>query len=122
MKKILHFEDDEMLVELYQKKFKESGYDIKSFTRATKFPLDIVVQEKPDLILMNIIMPDMDGFSLTKLLKADERTKNIPIVALTTMGQEPDKDKGLELGMTEYLVKADNTPDQVVNKISSILK
>jgi len=66
-------------------------------------------------------MPKMDGLELLELLKKDDRTKNIPIILLTNLGQDKDVKKGLEMGADMYLIKAHYTPSQVVEKVEEIL-
>ncbi len=77
---------------------------------------------KPDLILLDIIMPKLDGFSVLKSLKENSSTKSTPVILLTNLGQDEDIKKGNELGAAGYLVKANLTPGQVVEKIKEVLK
>ena len=83
--------------------------------------LKMVAEEKPELILLDIIMPKLDGFSVLKRLKANEATKDIPVVLLTNLGQNEDVDKGQKLGAVGYLVKANLTPSEVVKKVKEFL-
>ena len=78
-------------------------------------------KENPDVILLDIILPQMDGFSVLKKLKSDSATKNFPVILLTNLGQDGDVKKGLELGAIDYLIKANYTPSQVVEKVKSLL-
>lgn len=121
MPKILIFESEQMLRDMYVQKYKQAGFEIVAFNSPHPNPVDIVLTEKPDIISMDIIMPDMDGFSATELIKADDRIKNIPLFFLTNMGQRDDQQRGRALGAVEYLVKADYSPKDVVNYVKSFL-
>jgi DNA-binding response OmpR family regulator len=121
MKKILIIEDEEMLVNMYESKFKTTGYD---FIKAINGEDGLVAaqQQKPDLILLDVILPKMDGFLVLKKLKEDPNTKDIPVILLTNLGQDEDKEKGKAMGAVNYLVKANLTPTEVVDKVQEILK
>lgn len=80
------------------------------------------IDEVPDLILLDIVLPKKDGYEVIKELKENDKTKNIPIVLLTNLGSISDVEKALELGATTYLVKADYKLEEVAKKIKSILK
>ena len=77
---------------------------------------------KPDLILLDLILPKIHGFDVLKELKEDEKTKEIPIIVLTNLERVEDVEKALELGATTYLVKADYTLEEVIEKIKNALK
>ena len=111
--KILLIEDEEMLANMYEVKFKNDGYDlVKALDGA--MGLEMAKSMKPDFILLDIIMPKMDGFSVLKSLKEDANTKNIPVMLLTNLGQDEDVQRGKQLGAVGYLVKANITPSEVV--------
>ena len=122
MKKILHFEDDVFLSQIYNKVFKQYGFDCVTYEHPTKDPVSLVLKEKPALIITDVIMPILDGFAATQLLKADMRTKDIPIIGFCNMGMPEDIKKGLSLGMSEYWVMAHYRPYQVVQKVCEFLK
>lgn len=119
--KILIVEDDKMLVDMYTMKFESEGYQVAKADNG-KTGLDLVRKEKPDIILLDIIMPQMDGFQVLKELKKDASLKNLPVVLLSNLGQTDDVKKGLALGANDYLVKANFTPAQVVDKVKEVLK
>ena len=119
--KILHFEDDSFLSGMYGLKFTKAGMDYAIYSNPTLDPVSIVLKERPDLILMNVIMPVMDGFQAATAIKADSRTRVIPLVFLTTLGQKEDISKGMELGASDYIVKADDTPDDVIDRVRARL-
>ena len=78
--------------------------------------LDLVKKEKPAVVLLDIVMPELDGFQVLKSLKVDPETKATPVILLTNLSQETDIKKGTELGAADYLVKANFTPNEVVAK------
>ena len=118
--KILLIEDEEMLANMYEVKFKNEGFDIlKANDGATG--LEMAKNENPDFILLDIIMPKMDGFSVLKSLRDDEATKDKPVMLLTNLGQDEDVQRGNELGAVGYLVKANITPAEVVDAVKEKL-
>ena len=118
--KVLIIEDEEMLVNMYISKFKKEGYLTEKATNG-RVGLEQAKNIKPDIILLDIMMPEIDGFMVLKNLKADTDTKNIPVIMLTNLGQEEDIKKGNQLGATDYLIKANLTPAQVVEKVKKTL-
>ena len=118
---ILLIEDEEMLANMYETKFKNEGFNIRKALDG-ETGLALALAEKPDLILLDIILPKLDGFSVLKKLKADPKTKGVPIILLTNLGQDEDVGKGKALGADGYLVKANLTPAEVVDKIKQHLK
>ncbi len=119
--KVLIIEDEEMLVNMYISKFEKEGYQAEKASNG-RIGLEQAKKINPDIILLDIMMPEMDGFMVLKNLKKDTSTKNSPIIMLTNLGQEEDIEKGNKLGATDYLVKANLTPAQVVDKVKEILK
>lgn len=119
--KILLVEDDETLVEMYSLKFKEEGFNIITAADGL-LGLELAKKELPAVILLDVMMPKMDGFAVLTELKKDETTKNIAVLMLSNLGQKADIEKGQALGANDYVVKASMTPTQVVDKIKSYLK
>ncbi len=118
--KILLVEDDKTLIEMYQIKFKEIGWDITVLSNGNDV-LETAKKNKPAIILLDIMLPGIDGFGVLAELKKESTTKSIPVILLSNLGQQSDIQKGKKLGAADYLVKADFTPAQVVDKITSIL-
>lgn len=114
--KILLIEDEEMLANMYEVKFKNEGFELEKALDGAE-GLEKAKSIKPDFILLDIIMPKMDGFSVLKALKEDQVTKDIPVMLLTNLGQDEDIEKGKELGSVGYLVKANITPSEVVAEV-----
>lgn len=120
-KKILVVEDDVMISSIYEAKFKADGFEVLIAADGAK-GLEIAKGEKPDLIMLDIILPGLDGFSVLEELKKDKITEEIPVIMLTNLGTEDDKIKGKKMGALDYLVKASLTPGQISDKIKEILK
>lgn len=118
--KVLLVEDDKMIIDMYTLKFTQEGYDVMQAENG-KDGLDMAMKSNPDIVLLDIILPQMDGFTVLKNLKANASTQKIPVVLLTNLGQDGDVKKGLELGAVDYLIKANFTPSQVVDKVKSLL-
>ncbi len=124
MKKIIHFDDDEFLAELYGLILIKEGFDYKNLSRtpASKNELlDLIISENPDLIIMGLLQPEMDGFKATEALKFDERTKNIPIFGLDNWNQEDEIDKLKRLGMDRYYINNQWTPSEFLEEIEIFL-
>jgi DNA-binding response OmpR family regulator len=118
--KILVIEDEKMLAEMYATKFSMEGFEVtKAYDGADGMAKARAV--KPDVILLDIIMPRIDGFAVLKELRHDPKFKDTPIILLTNLGQDDDIKKGKELGADDYFVKSNHTPADVVNKIKAVL-
>lgn len=120
MAKILLVEDDEMLHSMYNQKFSNEGHDVVSAYNGSE-GVAKAQSDKPDVILLDIIMPKMDGFVALKKIKENDDTAKIPVIMLTNLGQEEDIKKGKELGADDYFIKANHTPAEVVEKVKNLL-
>jgi len=120
MKKILFVEDEPTLQKAIGRFLEEEGYQVKSALDG-ELGLEIAKREKPDLILLDIILPKKDGFMVLKALKEDESTKDIPVIILTNLENDTDIEKALSLGATTYLVKANYKLEEITKKIKEIL-
>ncbi len=121
-KRILIVEDDQMLSTMYKTKLQSEGvYEVLSADNGAD-GLEIAKEEKPDLIMLDVIMPQLDGFAVLEELKDDPKTKKIPVVLLTNLGTDEDRAKGEKLGAADYLVKASLTPEQVSDKVKKYLE
>lgn len=120
-KNILLVEDDEFLAELYATKLDLEAYEVTLASDGEK-GLKMIKENPPDLILLDIILPKMDGFEVLKAIKADKKLKNIPVILLTNLSQKDEVKKGLELGANDYLIKAHFMPSEVVKKIKQSIR
>ena len=118
MRNILLIEDDPFLCEMYSSKFKETDFNLL-IVKDAKEALKVIKKNKLDLILLDIILPGMDGFELLKKIKKDKSISDIPVIFLTNLSQKEDLEKGLKLGAQDYIIKAYNTPTEVVAKVKS---
>lgn len=118
--KIVLVEDDPTLVDMYTVKFTQEGFDLKVAQDGAQ-GLELAKRELPAVVLLDVIMPGMDGFAVLEALKNNPSTKSIPVLLLTNLGQDADKQKGEKLGAADYLVKANLTPGEVVEKVRSLL-
>lgn len=118
--KVLLVEDEKMLADMYATKFTMDGFDThKANDGATG--LSMAGDVSPDIILLDIIMPKIDGFGVLKELRSNPKFASIPIILLTNLGQDEDIKKGKQLGATDYFVKANHTPAEVVTKVKQVL-
>lgn len=121
MSKILLAEDDPFLTDIYKTKFKEAGLDLKIVSDGSEV-LEKTKEEKPDLVLLDIVLPQMDGWEIIKSLRSDTSLKGLKIVFLSNLGQKEEVEKGMKLGADGYLIKSNFTPSEVVNEIKKYLK
>lgn len=119
--KVLIVEDEPMLAEMYATKFTMEGFEVVTAHDGAS-GLKAAKEGPPAVILLDIIMPKLDGFAVLKQLKQDAALKTIPVILLTNLGQEDDIKRGKELGADDYYVKADHSPQEVVEKARAFLK
>lgn len=120
MKKILFIEDEFTLQKTMGEFLEKEGYKVIHALDG-EIGLKLAEKEKPDLILLDLILPKLSGFEVLRKLKDKEDTKDIPIIVLTNLGEIDDIEKALALGATTYLVKADQDLDDVLRKIKQTL-
>ncbi len=119
-KTILLIEDDKILADMYCAKFQEEKLAYLTADNG-ETGLAAAKKELPGIILLDIMMPKMDGFMVLTELRKDAKTKKIPVIILSNLGQSSDITKGKELGANDYVVKASMTPAQVVEKIRAYI-
>jgi DNA-binding response OmpR family regulator len=119
--KILLVEDEKSLSDMYKTKFEKEGLSVV-IASTGEGVAELAEKEKVDLVLLDIILPKVDGFVVLQQLKEGSPTKKIPVIVLTNLAQDEDVSKGKKLGADEYLVKSNLTPAQVVDKIREMLK
>jgi len=118
-KKILVIDDTELMVKMTTDILTEKGYEVVSANNGID-GIKMVASEKPDLVLLDVVMPGIDGFEVCKLLRKDESNNLMPIIMLTAQGNEEDKLKGLELGADDYITKPFN-PRELVSRVRNTL-
>lgn len=119
--KILLVEDDPFLLSMYSTKFEIEGFTVLSADNGED-GLRLSTTERIDIILLDILMPKMNGFEVLEELKKNEKTKKIPVILLTNLNQKDEIERGLALGADDYLIKAHFMPSEVVEKIKKVLK
>ena len=117
---ILVVEDDKFLRELISKKLVSEGYNISQAVDGEE-GLKKIKEEKPDLVLLDLILPGIDGFEVLARAKEESEVIKIPVIILSNLGQKEDVEKGINLGAVDYLVKAHFTPGEIIEKIKKIL-
>ncbi len=118
---ILVIEDDSFLRDLLKKKLESFGFQVSEAIDGDK-GIKKAKEEKPDLILLDLLLPTTDGFEVLSRVKQESSTSSIPVVILSNLGQKEDIDRCMKLGATDYLIKAQSTPDDIVAKIITLFK
>lgn len=119
--KILIIDDDEFLLDMYSVKFRELGFEVEVAFSGVEALEKIKGGFQPDAALVDIIMPTMDGFEFIRQARNEKLLKNSKVIILTNLGQKEDIDKGKDLDVDDYIVKAYFTPSDVIKKVQSIL-
>lgn len=120
MGKILLIEDDPLMMRLYKKVFERNGFEVEIAERGPE-GLAKAESSKPDLILLDIMMPEMDGFEVLKRLKENPSTHDVKVIALTNLAGEEDAKKAIELGAVRYIIKSEHDPEEVVKSSKEVL-
>jgi DNA-binding response OmpR family regulator len=118
--KIMIVEDDPTLRDIYTTRFMAEGYEVVSASDG-EAALSTAVKEKPDLILLDIMMPKISGFDVLDILRATPETKETKIIVMSALSQTADIEKGKNLGASAYLVKSQVTLTEVVDKVKQVL-
>ncbi len=121
MKKILIIEDDAFLRELLNRKLIEEKYEVVLVVDGEE-GMKKIKEEKIDLVLLDLILPGIQGYEVLTKMKEDPSTSAIPVIIISNLGQKEEVEKGLKLGAVDFLIKAHFTPDDIINKIKSVLR
>lgn len=121
MAKILIIEDDKFLRELIAKKLADENFEIGEAVDGEE-GIRKIKELKPELVLLDLILPGIDGFEVLSRMKDDPVLASIPVIVLSNLGQREDIERGLKLGAVDYLVKAHFTPNEIVEKVKGALK
>ncbi len=120
-KKIMVVEDDVFVMDIYHTKLEQEGFQVIEAANGLE-AIKKLEEVIPDVMLLDILMPYMDGLEVLEKIKADDRFKNIPVVLLTNLSQKEEVNKGLKLGANDYLIKSHFTPSEALDKIKNFLK
>lgn len=119
--KVLIIEDDSYISDMYKIKFDSENFET-TVAEDGIMGIKEIERQKPDIVLLDVVMPKVDGFSVLKMIKKNENFKDIPVVMLTNLGQKDNVERGFELGATSYIIKAHFTPSEVVKKVKEIME
>lgn len=119
--KILIIEDEKILAEMYKEKFEAEGFDVfLAFDSQEGF--EVAKKEKPELILLDILLPSENGICLLQKIKKDNNVSKIPVIAFSNYDDQKTKNEAMELGAIDYIIKANHTPQEIIEKIKNYLK
>jgi len=118
--RVVIIEDEKDIVELVRYNFRKEGFDVESFGRGRE-GLDFLRRNPADVVLLDILLPDDDGFSICRRLRADDHLRALPVIFLTAKGEEVDRVLGLEIGGDDYVVKP-FSPRELVARVKAVLR
>lgn len=120
MTKVLVVEDDKFLGSAYRAKLTKNGFEVQIATDGQE-ALEVLRSFLPDIILLDLVMPRMDGFTTLQALKDNPDLRNIPVIVASNLGQKEDVDKAKAMGAQDYVVKSDLSLDDLITKINSLV-
>ncbi len=120
MKRIIIVEDDPMIMEIYHKKFSDSGFEVLT-ANGGEGALSLAEKEKTDAILLDLIMPKMDGFEVVKKLREGICGPETKIIIFSNLSQREDRDKAMKLGADGFIIKSDYSPTELVKEVERLL-
>jgi two-component system alkaline phosphatase synthesis response regulator PhoP len=118
--RIVIIEDEKDIVDLVRYNFRKEGFEVEGFLRG-KDGLEYLRQRTTDLILLDVLLPDLDGFEICKRLRADDRLRAVPVIFLTAKGEEIDRVLGLEIGADDYVVNP-FSPRELIARVKAVLR
>ena len=118
--KVLIVEDDKFFRELMLKKFSNESFEV-TVARDGKDALEYLEKNIPKVILLDLILPGLSGYEILALIKGDVKTKNIPVIILSNLGQQEEIDKAMSLGAVDFMVKVNFTLEEIAAKIQKFL-
>lgn len=119
-KTILLIEDDPSLHTIYQTLFRNQGWNVDS-AHDGKVGLTKALHSKPDIILLDLMLPVMNGLDVLKVLKETDTTKGIPVIVVTNLSDGMEIEECRSLGVVDCILKAENTPDQILEKVKLVI-
>ena len=119
-KYILLIEDDPFLIDIYTTKFREANFEVEVVEDGEK-ALTSLKERKPDVLLLDIVLPNVDGWEILREIREDSNLKDLKVVILSNLGQKEEVEKGFKLGAVKYLIKAHYTPTEVVEEVKKII-
>lgn len=120
--KICILDDDPFLLDMYNLKFQQAGYDVECFTDSTKALEAMRTQKKYDVVLLDLVMPRVDGFEVLQTIREENLCgENVIVVILSNQGQDKDISKAEEFGIDGYLIKANTLPSEVLEYVENLI-
>lgn len=120
-KNILIIEDDDFFRELIKKKLVSEGFEVAEAIDGEK-GIDAIRENKPNLVILDLLLPNIDGFEVLSKIKEDSATASTPVIILSNLGQQEDIERGLKLGATDFLIKSQFDIDQIMDKVKGAMK
>lgn len=120
-KKILIVEDDKFLRDLITQKLSNENFDVV-IAQDGEEGIRKIEDEKPDLVILDLLLPQIDGFEVLKRMKANQKIADTPVIILSNLGQKEDVERGMALGAKDYMIKAHFTPNEVIDKVKKYLE
>lgn len=119
--KVLMADDDDMLLSMYKERLQLAGYNVESYPDGVE-ALAHIQSFGPDIIMLDVMMPKLNGYDTLAKIKSDPATKNIPVVMLSALMRDFNRDKAVQGGAEDYLIKSEAMPSDVVTKIEQVLE
>lgn len=119
--KIAIIEDDDVIAQMYRMKFASEGFEVQMASNG-RIGVELCEKMRPDMILLDMKMPEMDGEEALEVIRATDWGKNIPVIILTNLGEEEAPKKLKDLNIYSYIVKAELTPSQVTERVKQALQ
>lgn len=120
MTRILLVEDDPFLIDIYSQKLTKAGFKVE-VAQNGKSALQSLQKRKPQLVILDIVLPGIEGWEILRRIKKDRSLAKLKVVVLSNLGQKEEVEKGLKLGAVKYLIKAHYTPSEVVKEIKKVI-
>ncbi len=120
-KSVLIVEDDQFFSGLVAQKLNQAGFEVL-LAGGGEEALNVLKEKTPSLIILDLMMPGMDGFEVLSRIKKEEKTKEIPTVVLSNLGQRDEVDRAISLGADDFLIKVNFTLDEIVEKVKEIIQ
>lgn len=117
---VLVIEDEEVLAKVFKEKLEKSGYSVH-IAGDGDAALGLAESSKPDVIVLDLLLPKKSGFEVLEALKANEMLKRIPVIVVSNLGEDNDIKKALKLGAADYYVKSEHPINEIVEKIKNVL-
>lgn len=119
-KKVLLVEDDLQISKVYEIQLKKEGI-LTVLAHDGEEAMELFIKEKPDLIILDLMLPKRDGFGVLEDVRKNHRNTEIPIIVISNLGQKDDKTRAISLGATEYMIKVDHSIKEIVDKVKKYL-